>query len=188
MVCGKCGKDLPEGAIFCSYCGERCVRKVCTACGAEIKEGQLFCKVCGLRCDEGGFKGAEPSPAAKMPQGAVMPGVGPVSVKNSGPSVGDRMAWLGRTVADKVFNGIRIILYVVLLAIGIFFVIDDGFSFWWAESLFRWFAYPTLAGIAHVSYVCFKSAHDGKGMTKIDWIISISLIVLISLVFILADM
>ncbi len=52
MICCHCGENLPEGAVFCSNCGARCIKKLCSACGAELKEGQLFCHVCGLKYDE----------------------------------------------------------------------------------------------------------------------------------------
>ena len=53
MICRKCGKTISDDAVFCSYCGERCAKKVCTACGTELREEQLFCHVCGLRWNNG---------------------------------------------------------------------------------------------------------------------------------------
>ena len=53
MICRKCGKTISDDAVFCSYCGERCDKKVCTACGTELREEQLFCHVCGLRWNNG---------------------------------------------------------------------------------------------------------------------------------------
>ena len=49
MICRKCGKTISDDAVFCSYCGERCAKKVCAACGTELREEQLFCHICGLR-------------------------------------------------------------------------------------------------------------------------------------------
>jgi len=50
MTCDKCGKAIPEDAVFCSYCGARCdEKKVCRACGTELQKGQLFCHMCGLK-------------------------------------------------------------------------------------------------------------------------------------------
>lgn len=43
MTCDKCGKTIPENAVFCGYCGTRCEeKKVCRACGAELKKGSCF--------------------------------------------------------------------------------------------------------------------------------------------------
>lgn len=51
MICGKCGKTIPEDAVFCSYCGTRYEKKVCKAYGTELQKEQLFCHVCGLKWD-----------------------------------------------------------------------------------------------------------------------------------------
>lgn len=51
MICEKCGRTIPEEAVFCSYCGSRNMRKVCKACGTELQKDQKFCHVCGLKCD-----------------------------------------------------------------------------------------------------------------------------------------
>ncbi len=59
MICRKCGKTISDDAVFCSYCGERCAKKVCTACGTELREEQLFCHVCGLRWNNGTTPPAE---------------------------------------------------------------------------------------------------------------------------------
>ena len=50
MFCPNCGNKLPEGAAFCSVCGEKTqagAPGVCKACGAELPEGAEFCIGCG---------------------------------------------------------------------------------------------------------------------------------------------
>ncbi len=49
MICGKCGKEIPEGAAFCCWCGVRCAGKICKACGTKLRSDQLFCHECGVR-------------------------------------------------------------------------------------------------------------------------------------------
>lgn len=48
MNCQKCGKLLPDGSMFCNYCGtKQVVKKVCSSCGAELPSDAMFCHVCG---------------------------------------------------------------------------------------------------------------------------------------------
>lgn len=62
MVCNKCGKDIANDAIFCSYCGQA-VKNGQMACGSETKLACLncnkefdsqksFCDVCGVKLVE----------------------------------------------------------------------------------------------------------------------------------------
>lgn len=51
MLCSQCGKEIPEGASFCCWCGTKYAGKVCAMCGAKLRSGQLFCHECGLKCD-----------------------------------------------------------------------------------------------------------------------------------------
>lgn len=62
MICGKCGKTIPDGAIFCCWCGGRCAEKVCATCGTELRGDQLFCHECGVRWE------GEISQAVKQPE------------------------------------------------------------------------------------------------------------------------
>ena len=49
MRCANCGKDNPEGAVFCSECGRRLDgMRQCPACGKLIAEGSKFCSFCGM--------------------------------------------------------------------------------------------------------------------------------------------
>ncbi|MBC7246419.1 MAG: zinc ribbon domain-containing protein [Actinobacteria bacterium] len=53
LFCVGCGKELMEGASFCSACGRHAGRPagrppvVCAACGSELEEGVRFCRACG---------------------------------------------------------------------------------------------------------------------------------------------
>ena len=61
-VCGKCGKPLKDGALFCVHCGEpvtdsanqKKMQMRCSACGAAMElssenEQILFCPFCGSK-------------------------------------------------------------------------------------------------------------------------------------------
>lgn len=67
MICGKCGKTIPDGAIFCCWCGGRCAEKVCATCGTELRGDQLFCHECGVRWE------GEISQAVKQPEKVKQP-------------------------------------------------------------------------------------------------------------------
>lgn len=58
MICGKCGSNIPEGAVFCPYCGNKSTVpqniKYCPMCGAALNNGQIFCSNCGTACGHGG--------------------------------------------------------------------------------------------------------------------------------------
>ncbi len=49
MICYKCGKEIPEGAVFCCWCGAQYGGKICKACGTKLRSDQLFCHECGVR-------------------------------------------------------------------------------------------------------------------------------------------
>ncbi len=66
MICGKCGKEIPEGAAFCCWCGVRCAGKICKACGTKLRSDQLFCHECGVRWSGGEMQDME-QPYMKAP-------------------------------------------------------------------------------------------------------------------------
>jgi RNA polymerase subunit RPABC4/transcription elongation factor Spt4 len=49
MKCPNCGKETPEGSIFCGNCGAKVVKgEICERCGAKgIPEDARFCPQCG---------------------------------------------------------------------------------------------------------------------------------------------
>src|SRR6266480_1749568 len=52
LACSNCGKELPDTAKFCGYCGTTVVvqeKKLncCANCFAELPEGVKFCLQCG---------------------------------------------------------------------------------------------------------------------------------------------
>ena len=44
--CVSCGKDIPQGGLFCPYCGAK-QEKYCKKCGNKIASDALFCSSCG---------------------------------------------------------------------------------------------------------------------------------------------
>lgn len=48
MICNSCGKENPDGAVYCMSCGKRLDgKKVCLKCGSTIDEEARFCPYCG---------------------------------------------------------------------------------------------------------------------------------------------
>ncbi len=47
-LCQNCRRELPEGAMFCPYCGTP-KRRVCANCGREVGKDVLFCPYCGTK-------------------------------------------------------------------------------------------------------------------------------------------
>ncbi len=63
MLCNKCGKNIADDAIFCSYCGQTVENKeqetskeksvfVCPNCNKEFDSENVFCDVCGFKLIE----------------------------------------------------------------------------------------------------------------------------------------
>ena len=52
MVCGKCGAQAQENAVFCAECGARLDgKKACPACEQLVDDTSKFCVFCGARID-----------------------------------------------------------------------------------------------------------------------------------------
>ncbi len=50
--CPECGKEIEEGAVFCSKCGKKLNNELkCSYCGLKIKEEDKFCSKCGNKID-----------------------------------------------------------------------------------------------------------------------------------------
>lgn len=52
MFCTRCGKQIPDDARFCKYCGLSVAPltvKTCPSCGAEIDNDTVYCSTCGTR-------------------------------------------------------------------------------------------------------------------------------------------
>lgn len=51
MKCVKCGKEVPDGALFCAFCGSKMESEknvqFCVNCGAQVEDGAAFCQSCG---------------------------------------------------------------------------------------------------------------------------------------------
>ena len=47
MICQHCGNPLPEGAKFCSICGQPQAQLTCNNCGTPLEPNTLFCSNCG---------------------------------------------------------------------------------------------------------------------------------------------
>lgn len=187
MVCGKCGKSIPDDAVFCSYCGARYERKVCKACGTELKKEQLFCHVCGLKWEEGAFV---PDGEEKNPTGSQL----------ESPS-GERHSWRPElrflSGRSKAFNMILFVAYavlaVVLAIVGYFGYF--GYYYWSyvydryierrtfaIDQPFFWLSVAAVAaGVAHQVY-CFRRSRMGKSVTKINFTVSM-LTIFLAIVF-----
>lgn len=67
VTCPSCGKSVPAGTKFCSYCGapmgddkpQMGGERHCPNCGEVIEPGAKFCVKCGTRIDAGEQKPAE---------------------------------------------------------------------------------------------------------------------------------
>lgn len=47
MICQHCGNPLPEGAKFCSICGQPQAQLTCSNCDTPLEPNTLFCSNCG---------------------------------------------------------------------------------------------------------------------------------------------
>lgn len=47
--CPDCLSDIPAGAAFCRYCGERVEGQPCPDCGSRGAPGAVVCRWCGHR-------------------------------------------------------------------------------------------------------------------------------------------
>lgn len=67
VTCPSCGKSVPAGTKFCSYCGapmgddkpQMGGERHCPNCGEVVEPGAKFCVKCGTRIDDEGQKSVE---------------------------------------------------------------------------------------------------------------------------------
>ncbi len=70
MNCGTCGQANPEGAKFCSECGDALRReRACPACGAASSSTTRFCTECGTPLDTSTDPPSAVSPAPAPTEG-----------------------------------------------------------------------------------------------------------------------
>ncbi len=51
-ICPYCGKDLPEGSVFCIKCGKKVLDDFnCPKCGAKLSRESAFCHRCGVKLE-----------------------------------------------------------------------------------------------------------------------------------------
>jgi hypothetical protein len=58
QTCPKCGKPYKEGAIYCTYCGNRrkndykaCDNEDCVRFGEKTDDDDIYCRVCGRKLE-----------------------------------------------------------------------------------------------------------------------------------------
>ncbi len=66
-LCPKCGRELRDEAIFCTFCGSKLeapppAPTFCTACGKPLSPGAKFCTGCGAPVG-GSAEGSQPEPS-----------------------------------------------------------------------------------------------------------------------------
>ena len=51
MFCNNCGKTIPDGSVFCNFCGSKTdiekKPRICPNCGADAEKSGNFCGKCG---------------------------------------------------------------------------------------------------------------------------------------------
>lgn len=81
MICGKCGKEIPDSAKFCRFCGGKtepmpASKQFCMECGKILDTGAKFCRYCGTKVPSP--QEAQIPSAGSRSSGVVIPTDGPV--------------------------------------------------------------------------------------------------------------
>lgn len=193
MICGKCGKTIPEDAVFCSYCGARYEKKVCKACGTELKKEQLFCHVCGLKWDSETLhqeeqKVHQEEQKVQPEEQKVVPPTGQQTVRSE--VLPEKYSLSG---GRKIFNIVFSVIYAVLIVFLVLAGFCGFYSYysWLTEKRYYTYAYEmpsfwlavvsVIAGIVQQAYIFFK-VRKSKNVTKLNMAVSIVLM-LLALVF-----
>ncbi len=77
MKCANCGKEVPDSAKVCGYCGHKIEKPLCPNCGKEMTATAKVCGYCGTSLVKK-TAAAKPAPAKKAP-------VKKVKVKGASP-------------------------------------------------------------------------------------------------------
>jgi len=70
MKCSNCGKEVPEKAKVCGYCGKKLVKPgkpLCPNCGKELPAKAKVCGYCGTQLIQEKAAAAKPAPTKKEP-------------------------------------------------------------------------------------------------------------------------
>jgi len=75
MKCPNCGKELPDYAQACGFCGTKLEAKnTCPQCGKELPADALACGYCGAKLGQPAAKAPKAAPAARPAPAKAEPG------------------------------------------------------------------------------------------------------------------
>lgn len=118
MICKKCGKQVPEQAAFCVFCGESVITpqcKECPRCGAVREAEMVYCHQCGTLLEAVTVTGKELlrlkmiSKYEGEPTVGIAKGTGTLVIYDDriefipliGNALGNAFGLIGRMVMDK---------------------------------------------------------------------------------------
>lgn len=80
VLCKSCGKENPQGALFCNNCAKQLEppeTKACPACAAQNPSNMVYCGQCGAALDAGkpvmGATDAQPKAVREKKEGGGLP-------------------------------------------------------------------------------------------------------------------
>ncbi len=113
MICGSCGKENPDGAVYCMSCGKRLDgKKTCPKCGKICEAEANFCPYCGA------------SLTAPAPTATVLTPIATVSAPMAGEMPSDVSAKPKKSVFDilGICGGALAMAAVLFSLIFVFFI------------------------------------------------------------------
>ena len=132
QVCHRCRGQLEAGDKFCPHCGAKTGEEFCRMCGGQLKAGDRFCPYCGARVL---LIKEVPTPAAVVEpmfeyvdltqEITLLPGE-----QLMFPSKPIKIKFHKGNIRTWILDPISGILIWALSAILIFFILDDGLSWW----------------------------------------------------------